>query len=227
MRPPDGMAGAQYSPWSLENKIHEGAEAAVFKGEWLGSPAVLKLRKPKGYRHPHLDKRLTKSRMAVEARALSRLQKRRFPSPLLLHIDSQDSLIIISEIEGSTLFEVMTSRELKEGMLHRVGETIRRMHELGVSHGDLTSHNIMVDEEGGISLIDFGLAKISPELENLGQDLQVLNECLTASHSDYPGSIEEVVSGYSSLRNDVSEISDSPEVIRRFDEIRNRVRYLG
>ncbi len=227
MRPPDGMAGAKYSPWSLENKIHEGAEAVVFKGEWLGSPAVLKLRKPKGYRHPHLDNRLTKSRMAVEARVLSRLQKRRFPSPLLLHVDNQDSLIIISAIEGSTLFEVMTSGKLKEGMLNRVGETIRRMHEMGVSHGDLTSHNIMVDERGDVSLIDFGLAKITPELENLGQDLQVLNECLTASHSDYPGSMEEVVSGYSSLSNNVSEISESTEVIRRFDEIRNRVRYLG
>jgi len=91
----------------------------------------------------------------------------------------------------------------------------------------LTSHNIMVDGQGIVSLIDFGLAKISPELENLGQDIQVLNECLTASHSDYPGSIDEVVLGYSSLRNSELEISDPTEVIRRFDEIRNRVRYLG
>ena len=68
-------------------KVHEGAEATVSKGEWLGKPAILKVRKPKGYRNPDLDSRLTKSRMAVEARALSRLQRANFPSPSLLYVD--------------------------------------------------------------------------------------------------------------------------------------------
>ncbi|MBK70642.1 MAG: Kae1-associated kinase Bud32 [Euryarchaeota archaeon] len=227
MRPPGVMAGASYSPWSFQTKVHEGAEAIVSKGEWLGKSAMMKLRKPKGYRHPDLDTRLTKSRMAVEVRALSLLQKRNFPSPQLLHVDQQESMIIISEMKGSPLFDAMVNRNMKQGTLHRVGETIRRMHENGVSHGDLTTHNIMVDNDGVVSLIDFGLAKISPELESLGQDLQVLNECLTASHSDYPEAMEEVVGGYSSSNRSVPDVAESSEVTRRFDEIRNRVRYLG
>ena len=221
------MSGVPYRPWSFETKVHEGAEATVSKGEWLGKPAMLKLRKPKGYRNPDLDNRLTKSRMAVEARALSRLQKRNFPSPSLFYVDHQDSLIIISEIEGFPLFEVMANGNLGEDALSRVGGIIRRLHENGVSHGDLTTHNIMIDPSGEIFLIDFGLAKISPELENLGQDLQVLNECLTASHSEYPGAIEKVVSGYISFSTSVPDVPDSGDVTLRFDEIRNRVRYLG
>ena len=221
------MSGVPYRPWSFEMKVHEGAEATVSKGEWLGKPAILKVRKPKGYRNPDLDSRLTKSRMAVEARALSRLQRANFPSPSLLYVDQQDSSIIISEIEGFPLFEVMVNGNLEEDALSRVGGTIRRLHENGVSHGDLTTHNIMIGTDGEIFLIDFGLAKISPELENLGQDLQVLNECLTASHSEYSEAIEKVVEGYISSSTSVPEVPSSSDVTQRFDEIRNRVRYLG
>jgi len=36
-----------------------------------------------------------------------------------------------------------------------VGACIRRFHEAGVRHADLNAHNILVDETGGVWLIDF------------------------------------------------------------------------
>ena len=67
---------------------------------------------------------------------------------------------------------------------------------------------------------------VSAELEHFGQDLQVLNECLSASHSDFEGAIERVISGYRDASH--SDIKPNAEtVISRFNDIRNRVRYLG
>ena len=84
----------------------------------------------------------------------------------------------------------------------------------------------MIDDTGNISLLDFGLSRISAELEHMGQDLQVLNECLSASHSELEKAMDEVLIGYSESSS--TESTNSPEsVISRFNQIRNRVRYMG
>ena len=64
-----------------------------------------------------------------------------------------------------------------------------------------------------------------PELEHLGLDLQVLNECLTASHSEYENAVEDMVEGYLSADSEKEDVISAPEVISRFNEIRGRVRY--
>jgi 3-deoxy-D-manno-octulosonic acid kinase len=37
----------------------------------------------------------------------------------------------------------------------RVGETLRRFHAAGVCHADLNAHNILIEESGGVHLVDF------------------------------------------------------------------------
>ena len=56
--------------WIEEKKLHEGAEAIVTSGYWLGKPAIKKFRRPRKWRHPELDSRLTKSRLTSEVRTL-------------------------------------------------------------------------------------------------------------------------------------------------------------
>ena len=50
----------------------QGAEGKVYRGEFLGYPAVVKERFPKKYRHPVLDQHLTQERFKSEARMLTR-----------------------------------------------------------------------------------------------------------------------------------------------------------
>ncbi len=71
-------------------------------------------------------------------------------------------------------------------------------------------------------LIDFGLSRQSPELEHLGLDIQVLNECLGASHSTIPDAIETVSEAYLE-----EESEKARSVIDRFRKITGRVRYHG
>jgi len=87
----------------------------------------------------------------------------------------------------------------------------------------LTTHNIMINDFKSLFLIDFGLSKIAPEIEQLGLDLQVLNECLNASHHEFEGAIDVLVDGYLSSTDTFSP--SGKEVIERFNSIRGRVRY--
>lgn len=213
--------------WEPGKLLHEGAEAKVTAGSWLGRRAVLKSRRPRGYRHPDLDRRLTRQRLTAEARVLSRLSSHGFPSPRLLFLDLQKSSMLLSMIEGVTLYRLLKTKEQSEDELTALGIQIRRLHEAGISHGDLTTHNVMVTEEGEIQLIDFGLARISPELEHLGLDLQVLRECLGASHSSIPDAMEKVCKGYLNSESTVLGVESAVDVVDRFQKIASRVRYHG
>jgi len=218
------MATAAIPMWAPSEVLHEGAEATATAGAWMGKPAVLKMRRPRGYRHPDLDRRLTRQRLTVEARVLGRLQNMGFPSPSLYDLDVKEGWILLSRIDGRPLCEALRDGSAGLTAVKSTGALIRRLHEEGFSHGDMTTHNILIDASGSLSVIDFGLARISPELEHMGLDLQVLNECLTASHSELEGAVEAMIEGY--LSDGGSEFGAS-DVVSRFDAIRGRVRYHG
>ena len=220
------MAPGSIPMWMPEKTLHEGAEATVTAGSWLGRPAVLKMRRPRGYRHPDLDRNLTRQRLSVEARVLARLQSSEFPAPALFDLDLEGGWMLLARIDGRPLYEMLNDTPVDDASMANVGALIRRLHELDISHGDMTTHNILVDVVGSLSFIDFGLARISPELEHLGLDLQVLNECLTASHSEHEGAVQSMVDGY--LAADAGGgVASATEVVARFDAIRGRVRYHG
>ena len=81
--------------------------------------------------------------------------------------------MVLSILEGNTIYQSLVDGTREVDDMFEIGVKIRELHELGFSHGDLTTHNIMIDENGEISLLDFGLSRISAELEHMGQDLQV------------------------------------------------------
>ena len=220
------MADGRTLMWESGELLHEGAEATVTEGFWLGREAVLKSRRPRAYRHPDLDRRLTKQRLSVEARVLSKLSRSGFPCPSLIYLDQQNSQILMTRVDGRPLYHLLKEGEASSKVLRNLGSLIRRLHIQGVSHGDLTTHNVMITDDGTLFLIDFGLSRQSPELEHMGLDLQVLNECLGASHSTIIDGIEAVCEGY--LSEEGLNKSESAEtVIDRFNKITSRVRYHG
>ena len=215
------------SPWKPGILLHEGAEATVTAGTWLGIPAVLKVRRPRGYRHPDLDRRLTRQRLAAEARALSRLQAIGFPSPTIMHLDQKAAIILMTRVDGVPLYELLKDGSAGPEQLGDLGSLIRLLHESGISHGDLTTHNVISSREDVLSLIDFGLSRQSPELEHLGLELQVLNECLSASHSPIEDAIGIVCEGYLRADSGETETESATHVVERFRKITSRVRYHG
>jgi TP53 regulating kinase-like protein len=141
-------------------------------------------------------------------------------------MEPDQSAMLLSRIEGKTLYDVLRLEDSSEDILHSLGGLIRRLHEMGISHGDLTTHNIMVSEDN-LFLIDFGLSRQSPELEHFGLDLQVLRECLGSSHTNIPDAIERVCEGYMDYECQNSDSESALNVIERFHKISGRVRYHG
>ncbi len=64
--------------------------------------------------------------------------------------------IIVERIPGARpLAEVLNRQALSESAWQSVGGCVRRLHEAGFSHADLNARNILLDESGGVFLVDF------------------------------------------------------------------------
>ena len=69
--------------------------------------------------------------------------------------------VIMEFMEGGTLGQAAAKRALNEGHVAYLAREILKglstIHALKLAHRDLKPHNIMIDIDGGVKLIDFGL----------------------------------------------------------------------
>jgi len=219
-------------------RLHLGAEAEVWKGEWFGKPAVRKQRRPRSWRHPNLDHRLGVRRMISEARLLIRTRKAGLSVPSVWDLDYEGGQLIIEHLGGRPLINVLndetTTSTTAQAILRRFCAAGRRLHREATTHGDLSSNNILIEGEQ-VHLIDFGLASVEYDVERFGIDLHVLDEILGASHPQWEGAIDWVVDGYMEAEEVLGPapilqggaVPSAREVHARLEDIRTRVRYHG
>lgn len=204
--------------------ISQGAEALLLRTTFLtpSTPIALKYRPPKPYRHPTLDRRLTRARNLAEARLLARCA--RIPGlrvPAVLGIGAEEGWIALSWIPGRTVKAALRSGEPRGDILGKVGEAVGRLHAAGVVHGDLTSSNVMMSDDGeeGVVLIDFGLAVLSAADEDRAVDLYVLERAFASTHPELEGVFaEEVLGAYGRTWK------GAKVVLRRLEDVRMRGR---
>ena len=221
--------------WISGERLHLGAEAEVLAGTWFGKPAVQKIRRVRTWRHPDLDSRLTKKRMTTEVKLTIKLHSAGVPVPAIWDVDFEEACIIMQQIEGKQLFEILNNGNGNNELLGKVGRAIRHLHRNAITHGDLSTNNILITPKGDACLIDLGLASMEYELEKYGIDLHVLHEILGASHPDIENAMKFVLDGYLALDNEIGlapkapggQIPSAEEVVKRLSAIMTRVRYHG
>jgi len=59
-----------------------------------------------------------------------------------------------------SLTQVLKSAALQEESWARVAAVIAQLHRNGVDHADLNAHNILLDDEGRVSVIDFDRSRV-------------------------------------------------------------------
>ncbi|RMF06030.1 Kae1-associated serine/threonine protein kinase [Candidatus Woesearchaeota archaeon] len=195
----------------MKGLIAQGAEAKLYdKGD-----EILKERFEKKYRLEEIDVKLRKFRTRREAKVLSRLQEMGFPSPKLISFDDKKMEIEMEKIDGPLVKDVLESSDCKK-LCKEMGVLVRRMHDAGIIHGDLTTSN-MILKEGKVFFIDFGLSFFSEKVEDKAVDLHLLREALESKHHTiWKECFAEVLKGYND-RN----------VEARLEKVEGRGRYKG
>ena len=182
--------------------IAKGAESNIVKSSYLGEKAVLKDRIPKGYRISEIDDKIRKARTKEEAKLLSDAKRAGVKTPVLYDINLQEKSILMEEIDGQMVKDI-----INEDLAFRIGEEIAKLHSADIIHGDITTSNIMLQDDK-LVFIDFGLGRYSPLDEDKAVDLLVLKKSLQSI--DYNLAVKYfdcVLKGYG-RRDMVNKISD-------------------
>eukprot|EP01119_Soliformovum_irregulare_P020352 TRINITY_DN6571_c0_g1_i1.p1 TRINITY_DN6571_c0_g1~~TRINITY_DN6571_c0_g1_i1.p1 ORF type:complete len:261 (-),score=44.62 TRINITY_DN6571_c0_g1_i1:43-825(-) len=81
--------------------------------------------------------------------------------------DEDNTYLLMDHIEGHDLFSFMEALDgpLPEPFARRLFDQLREiityLHTIGVAHRDLKLDNLMIDDEGELKIIDFGLCKFN------------------------------------------------------------------
>lgn len=102
------------------------------------------------------------SRAMVEYSLLARLSEQGLPVPrpfgarMVKHGPFYRADILIERIQGAKDMVALLKQEaIASETWHKVGQAVRQLHDAGVYHADLNSHNLLIDNEGKVWVIDF------------------------------------------------------------------------
>ena len=177
--------------------------------------------------------------MMSEERLMVRMKRAGIAIPVLYDLDTDAGTMVMQRMPGRPLIDVLRDNALppsfKQSALTSTGAAIRNVHRLAITHGDLSTNNVLIDEEGHATLIDFGLAAVDYEVERFGIDLHVVDEILGASHPDIADGIEFLLAGYTAeeerqgppVEQTGGAVPTASEVLQRLENVRTRVRYHG
>ncbi|MFW9778790.1 MAG: KEOPS complex kinase/ATPase Bud32 [Candidatus Heimdallarchaeota archaeon] len=204
-----------------EGLIAKGAEAMVYKGKFLDLSVIIKRRPPKKYRLPQIDQIIRLQRLRAEARIIKLAWQLGIRVPALLGIDTEKRTLIIEEIKGVTLYELVVTLPAFNliPIFHELGRQIGLLHRNDIVHGDLTVFNVIVDEEIPW-LIDFGLAQMTIEHEKHADDLLLFQNTLKAVSPHY----KDLIAGFQSIYLETNE--NGPKVFEQVKKIASRARYI-
>ncbi len=192
----------------------QGAEAKII----LSDNFVIKDRIKKSYRLPELDEKIRKRRTKSESKLLTKASQI-INSPIPQESKNKYK-ITMPFIDGEKLSEHLDNFSLskQKQICRQIGESIAKLHDENIIHGDLTTSN-MILKDNKVFFIDFGLGFISHKFEDKAVDLHLLKQALEAKHfKNWKELVEEVFKGYEKSK-------DSKIVFERLKAVEKRGRY--
>lgn len=108
-----------------------------------------------------------KVRAFAEWRLLRELTRRGLPVPVPVAARYRRTGLayrcdlITRRVAGARpLSAALAAGPLADGTWRQVGSTVRRLHDAGADHADLNAHNILLDERGAVTVIDFDRGRL-------------------------------------------------------------------
>ena len=205
--------------------LKKGAEASLFLADWHGQKVVIKVRLPKRYRPAELDAKIRNYRTAHEPQLMHEAKLAGVPTPTIFLVDMKDAVITMEFVEGKLVKQILAgvSRKERQELCVKIGALIGKLHRHGVIHGDLTTSNMILDPEGKIFLVDFGLGEKNTEVEARGVDLHLMKRALQSTHYRFAEEcFKAVLKGYSEVLGG----EEAEKVFEKIREIERRGRYV-
>ena len=181
-------------------KLGEGGMGAVYLAEDNRLKRKVALKVP----HPRLyeDNPMFLERLGREAQIAARLHHPRIcPIHDVGHSGGRH-YIVMHYVEGETLSHHLATRSIDPveaaGMIRSVAETLQTAHDGKIIHRDLKPSNLMIGPDGGLIIMDFGLAKRTDDDSEDGlktKDGTFVGTLMYASPEQVEGRMEEIGPG--------------------------------
>lgn len=120
------------------------------------------------------------SRFKHEARAASALNHPNIVTIYQIEDDASPSFIVMELVEGATLRNRLEEGPLVGDELEHIArqlcEGLSKAHAAGVIHGDIKPDNIMVNRDGLVKILDFGLAQLLNVPDAVGHEEETVTK---------------------------------------------------
>jgi len=190
--------------------ISQGAEAKLYREGNI----LVKDRLKKQYRIPEIDDKLRTTRTRREAKILEKLAKMKFPVPKLVKVGREK--IEMEFLKGPKVRDILEKSDYLK-LSKEIGKKIADLHNAGIIHGDLTTSNMILEDEA--YFIDFGLSFFSARLEDKAVDLHLLRQALESKHYKiWEQSFRSTTEEY------LNHAKDGKEILERLEEGEERGR---
>jgi len=184
-----GSAQGRGTTWFIEYNSQQWVLRHYYRGGLVG----------KLIKDSYVYLGIGRTRAAQEFSLLAKMQRSNLPAPqpiayqvikngLFYHAD-----LISQRIENSSdLVAILSEKSLSTSQWQNIGATIKKFHQQGIYHHDLNAHNILIDNNDKVWLIDFdrgeqrkiavswqnnNLARLKRSFQKELNKLSVLNWC--------------------------------------------------
>ena len=174
---PPSLIGRQLAHYQILSRLGEGGMGIVYKARdtLLSRTVALKVLPPELVDDPE-----RKRRFVQEAKAASSLNHPNIITVYDIVSDEGVDCIVMEYVAGQTLAEILAGKRLAldDALKYavQIASALAAAHGAGVIHRDLKPGNIMVDGQGVVKVVDFGLAKLAAR--------KVLGDLRRASHKN-------------------------------------------
>ncbi len=147
--------------YEIHSLIASGGMGAVYKGcqKDLDRMVAIKILPPEAG-----DDAESLTRFRSEARAMAKLNHPNIVSIYDFGAVDGQGYFVMEYVEGKNVHELIVdgavAPELALNLLSQVCDALSYAHAKGIVHGDIKPSNVVVDADGVVKLLDFGLARL-------------------------------------------------------------------
>ncbi|MBV9623010.1 MAG: protein kinase [Acidobacteria bacterium] len=164
------LAGTRLGPYEITSMLGVGGMGEVYRARDTRLERMVAIKILPAHLHANAEFR---ARFEQETKSISSLQH---PNICVLHdVGSHDSVdfMVMEYVSGKTLDKIIPpgglATELATKYALQVVDALVCAHSVGIVHRDLKPSNIIIDNNGLVKVLDFGLAKLAepaPEAKN-------------------------------------------------------------